>query len=139
LNDEQKARFDALNPDEQRSRQARSNEQRQRDVTQVCSGQAAGAGDLPTTRIEQALHPTDAQRAALEELKDASLKAADILKANCPQDQTLTAPGRVEAMEQRLQAMLQALNTVQPALEKFYSSLSDEQRARFNQLGTRQG
>jgi hypothetical protein len=139
LNDEQKARFDALNPDEQRSRQARSNEQRQPDVTQVCSGQTAGAGDLPTTRIEQALHPTDAQRAALEELKDASLKAADILKANCPKDQTLTAPGRVEAMEQRLQAMLQALNTVQPALEKFYSSLNDEQRARFNQLGTRQG
>jgi hypothetical protein len=138
LNDEQKARFDALNPDEQRSRQARSNEQRQPDVTQVCTGQAA-AGDLPTTRIEQALHPTDAQRAALEELKDASLKAADILKANCPHDQTLTASGRVQAMEQRLQAMLQALNTVQPALEKFYSSLNDEQRARFNQLGTRQG
>jgi hypothetical protein len=139
LSDEQKARLDALNPDEQRSRQARSNEQRQPDVTQGCSGQAAGAGDLPTARIEQALHPTEAQRAALEELKQASLKAADSLKANCPQDQTLTAPGRVQAMEQRLQAMLQALNTVQPALEKFYSSLNDEQRARFNQLGTRQG
>jgi hypothetical protein len=27
---------------------------------------------------------------------------------------------------------------VQPALENFYSSLNDEQRARFNQLGTRE-
>jgi len=140
LSDEQKARFDALNPDEQRSRQARSNDRRQpADVTQVCSGQATAAGDLPTSRIEQALRPSDAQRAALEELKQASLEAADLLKANCPQDQTLTAPGRVEAMERRLRAMLQALNTVQPALEKFYSSLDNEQRARFNQLGTRQG
>jgi len=139
LSDEQKARFDALNPDEQRSRQARSNDRPQPDVTQVCSGRAAAASELPTARLEQALRPTDAQRAALEELKQASLEAADLLKANCPQDQTLTAPGRVEAMEQRLRAMLQALNTVQPALEKFYSSLDNEQRARFNQLGTRQG
>jgi hypothetical protein len=137
LSDEQKARFDALNPDEQRARQARSND-RQPDLTQVCSGQAAGAGDLPTARIEQALRPTDAQRTALEELNAASLKAADSLKANCPQGQTLTATGRVGAMEHRLQAMLQALNTVQPALEKFYGSLNDEQRARFNQLGTRE-
>jgi hypothetical protein len=138
LINEQKARFDALNPDEQRSRQARSSSQ-QPDVTQVCSGQAAGARDLPIPLLEQALRPNDAQRAALEKLREASLKAADILKANCPQGQTLTATGRIEAMEQRLQAMLQALNTVQPALEKFYSSLNDEQRARFNQLGTRQG
>jgi hypothetical protein len=79
------------------------------------------------------------QRAALDELTAASVKAADILKANCPQDQTLTAPGRIEAMEKRLQAMLQALDTMQPALAKFYNSLNDEQRARFNQLGTRQG
>ena len=94
--------------------------------------------DLPTARMEQALRPNETQRAALEELKEASLKAAELMKANCPQEQTLTAPGRVQAMEQRLQAMLQALNTVQPALEKFYSSLTDEQRARFNQLGARE-
>ena len=42
-------------------------------------------------------------------------------------------------MQQRLEAMLQAVKTVQPALENFYGSLSDEQKARFNQLGARQG
>jgi hypothetical protein len=32
----------------------------------------------------------------------------------------------------RLNAMIQAVNTVRPALNIFYSSLSDEQKARFN-------
>jgi hypothetical protein len=40
-------------------------------------------------------------------------------------------------MEQRLQAMLQAVDTVQPALQQFYGSLSDEQKARFDRLGAR--
>jgi hypothetical protein len=40
-------------------------------------------------------------------------------------------------MEGRLDAMLKALDLVQPALAEFYNSLSDEQKARFNQLGTR--
>jgi hypothetical protein len=39
-----------------------------------------------------------------------------------------------EAMEKRLQATLAAVRTVQPALTKFYDSLSDEQKARFNSL-----
>jgi hypothetical protein len=39
-------------------------------------------------------------------------------------------------MEQRLNAMLGATKIVQPALESFYGSLTDEQKARFNQLGT---
>ena len=42
------------------------------------------------------------------------------------------------AMEQRLKATLDALDAVQPALDRFYGSLSDEQKARFNRLA-RQG
>jgi LTXXQ motif family protein len=41
-------------------------------------------------------------------------------------------------MEQRLNAMLDAIKIVQPALDAFYGMLSDEQKARFNQLGSRQ-
>jgi hypothetical protein len=37
-------------------------------------------------------------------------------------------------MEQRLDAMLRAVDTVQPALAKFYGSLNDEQKERFNRL-----
>jgi len=67
-------------------------------------------------------------------LRDASVKAAEGLKVNCPTYQTLTPTSRVEAMEKRLDATLAAVKTVQPALAKFYNSLSDEQKARFNSL-----
>jgi hypothetical protein len=33
-----------------------------------------------------------------------------------------------------LDTLLQAARTVQPALERFYKSLSDEQKERFNRL-----
>jgi hypothetical protein len=37
-------------------------------------------------------------------------------------------------MEKRLDATLAAAKTIQPPLEKFYNSLNDEQKARFNLL-----
>jgi LTXXQ motif family protein len=46
---------------------------------------------------------------------------------------------RVDAMEQRLDTMLRAINIVQPALQKFYGSLTDEQKERFNRLASVQG
>jgi hypothetical protein len=35
--------------------------------------------------------------------------------------------------------MLDAVNTMRPALAKFYDSLSDEQKAHFNIIGPQQG
>ena len=67
-------------------------------------------------------------------MKDASAKAAERLNISCPTYQALTPTGRAEAMEQRLDAALGAVKTVGPALAKFYDSLSDEQKARFNSL-----
>jgi len=37
-------------------------------------------------------------------------------------------------MEKRLDATLGAVKTVQPALAKFYNSLTDKRKARFNSL-----
>ncbi len=39
-------------------------------------------------------------------------------------------------MEKRLETMLEAVRAVQPALTNFYNGLSDEQKARFNTLGS---
>jgi LTXXQ motif family protein len=103
-------------------------------TSRSCDEKTPGVTDLPIARIDQAVQPTPTQRAALDELQDASLEAAQGLKVNCPGYQTLTPTGRVEAMEKRLQATLGAVRTVQPALAKFYDSLSDEQKARFNSL-----
>ena len=61
--------------------------------------------------------------------KDPGLKIR--VKGQAP----LTATGRIEAVEGRLGAMLDAIKTVRGPLEKFYDSLSDEQRVRFNRMG----
>src|SRR5262249_22024942 len=100
----------------------------------LCSGQTAGLTDWPIERIAQTVEPNDAQRAVLDELKDATAQALDILKAACPTALPSTPTGRIEAMRQRLDAILQAVRTVRPVVEKFYQSLNDEQKARFNAL-----
>jgi hypothetical protein len=128
LNDEQKARFNALGADDQDQKQS------QRDLTQACGERASGIASLPLDRIERAVRPDEAQRGALRELKDATSEAINLLKSDCPSYRALTPVVRLEAMEQRLDAMSRALHTVQPALEKFYGSLGDEQKERFNRL-----
>jgi LTXXQ motif family protein len=130
LSDEQKARFNAVAPADDRGAAAKD----QRDLTKLCDERAPGVTDLPIDRIAQVVQPTPAQRTALDELEDASVKAAQRLKTECPAYQTLTPTGRVEAMEKRLDTTLGTVKTVGPALAKFYNSLSDEQKARFNSL-----
>ena len=133
LNDEQKARFNALSPDNPDQQQA------QRDLTQVCGARASGIAGLPLERIERAVRPDDAQRSALNDLQNATAEASNLLNSDCPTYRALTPVGRLQAMEQRLDAMLRAVQTVQPALEKFYASLGDEQKERFNRLSPTQG
>jgi len=133
LNDEQKARFNALGPDNSDQQQA------QRSLTQVCGERASGIASLPLVRIERAVQPDGAQRSALKELQDATSEAVNLLNSDCPTSRALTPVVRLQAMEQRLDAMLRAVQTVQPALEKFYGSLGDEQKERFNRLSPTQG
>jgi hypothetical protein len=134
LSDEQKARFVAL--PEERSARRTTRAAPQPDLATICRAEITTR--VPTARIREALRPSDTQAAALDTLDQASLKAAELLRAGCQEDRSLTPTGRVAAMEQRLRAMVQALDVVQPALERFYGSLSDEQKARFNRL-PRQG
>jgi LTXXQ motif family protein len=135
LSDEQKERFNAL---DQGTAGAAAPDKS--GFAQVCGGQKASVVNLPIGRIEQSLRLNQSQGAALREVSDASAKAGDILNAACPNgdgQEMLTPPGRIGAMEQRLDAMLQAIETVRPALTRFYGSLSDEQKARFDRMGRR--
>jgi hypothetical protein len=86
LSDEQKARFNAIAPTDDRESAAKD----RRDLTKLCDERTAGATDLPIDRIAQAVQPTPAQRPELNELKDASVKAAERLNAECPAYQMLT-------------------------------------------------
>ncbi len=128
LSDEQRERFNVLDQDTAVDRAQRS------DLAKMCDSHTASANPLPTARIERSLKLTSEQEAALGALDQASVKAADILKTGCHADQTLTPTGRLAAMEDRLSAMSQALTTTRAALTKFYGSLTDEQKARFDRM-----
>jgi hypothetical protein len=104
-------------------------------LTQMCGDDGRDIAGLPIDRVQRAIQPNDAQRAALDDLADASAKAAQGIKAACPTDIALTAPSRLAHMQQRIEAMIAAVEIVQPPLEKFYTLLSDEQKLRLTALG----
>jgi hypothetical protein len=92
-----------------------------------------GGGRIVTfmlDRLERMTQPTEGQRAAFDSLKDAAARASEMARAACPTEQPITPPGRLAAAEKRLEALLQAVRTVRPAMESFYGSLTDEQKAR---------
>ena len=98
----------------------------------MCGPAAAGFTERRFDRLERLIKPTDAQRGKFDEFKAASSKAAEIMKSACATDMPATMPGRMEAMEKHMDAMLQSVKTVRPALEAFYATLSDEQKARLD-------
>jgi hypothetical protein len=132
LDDEQEARLNALAED--RRKMSAANGATEAPV-QGCGAARAAALQWPADEIEARLHPNDTQRAALKALQDANARAVDILSAACqPQDAT-TLPIRLDAVDGRLGAMQQAVYLVSTALEAFYATLSDEQKAQFEAIG----
>jgi hypothetical protein len=133
LSDEQKERFNQIGPgkaaNNAEAREALPSEARR------CGEEKPGLTNLPIEQIEDALKPNDRQQAELDQLADATVKAVGVLQAACPSETPLTPPGRLQAIEARLAAMIEAAQTVKPALDGFYASLSGEQKARFNRLG----
>jgi hypothetical protein len=137
LSDEQKERFISLDAEGTTPKAARTANRQQPNLAQSCGGSTKPITSLPIKQMEQVLHPNDAQQAALDELNNATVQAASLLKENCSQDaqdQPISPPARLAAMEARLNTLLKAVDTVQPAMAKFYNSLTDEQKARFDRL-----
>jgi hypothetical protein len=99
------------------------------ELRQMCGEDSRAIAGWPIDRIQQLVAPTDAQRAALDDLANASIKAAQIIKAACPTAVSFTPIGRLDAMQARIEAMIEAVNLVQDPLERFYYLLTDEQRA----------
>jgi hypothetical protein len=101
-----------------------------------CGTGAAGLGAWGADRIEQTLTLSDTQRTKFNGLKTASERAVQYLAEGCPKNDPITPTGRLESMERRLSALLEAVRTVEPALYDFYAALSDEQKARLNTIET---
>jgi hypothetical protein len=129
LDDEQKTRLNALAEDQRKASASRVS------LAQNCAAAQLAAFQWPGSEIEAKLHLNDTQRAALEVVQDATANAADMLKVTCQPDNVVTPPARLAALAKRLDTMLQAVKLVRPALEDFYSTLSDEQKAQFEAIG----
>jgi hypothetical protein len=134
LNDEQRQRFAALGPASS-ARSGRRGSASGDNLAALCSSRAESFTQLPVQRVEQTVKPTQQQQDVLEKLKAASTQAANQLQASCPAQSPQTPLDRFDAVGKRLNAMAGAIGTVRPALADFYSSLTDEQKARFNTLG----
>jgi len=102
----------------------------------TCGGLAPGVVSLPIDQIEQAIRPTDAQVAMLNDLKAASAQADTILRTSCLTEVPLTPVARLDAVVKRIQAMTQAVQILRPPLTTLYNSLDDEQKDRFAAIGT---
>ena len=135
LSDEQKERFNELGPSTQVAKAGSETTGSTAPAAYNCKHPKPGLANLPIDKIEDVVQPTDAQEADLNKLQDATEKAVSIMQTACPDVTPLTPTGRLEATEWRLQAMIEAANTVKPALDTFYGSLSNEQKARFNRIG----
>jgi hypothetical protein len=136
LNDEQKATLNGLGQAQRGElRSGRARQRVETPLAQGCSTSRPGAVDWPAAEIEARVHPTEAQRESLVALKDASARAADLLKASCEPDAALTPPARLAAVGKRLDTMLKAVETVRGALDDLYGELNDEQKAQFEAIG----
>jgi hypothetical protein len=132
LEDEQEARLNALADDRRKLSAANGATEA---PAQACGAAQPAALQWPADEIEARLHPNDTQRAALKVLQDANARAVDILNADCQPDDLTTPPARLDAVEGRLAALQQAVYLVSTALENFYATLSDEQKAQFEAIG----
>jgi hypothetical protein len=127
LEDEQKARFNEIGPELGESPKAQSE-------AANCQGAKASLAELPIERIDAIVRPTRAQEATLNGLHDAVARSAAKLAEVCAAATPATPVGRLDAMQQRLEAMIAAAEEIRPALAAFYASLDDEQKAKFNRL-----
>jgi len=138
LSDEQKQRFNEIGPKDKQMVASRERRETQgsggQDTATACKDPKPGLTNLPIKQIQDTVHPSEAQQANLKQLEDATNQAVSTLQNACPEDVPMTPPGRLDAMETRLKAMVEAANTIKPSLDRFYGSLNDEQKARFNKL-----
>jgi hypothetical protein len=130
LDDEQEARLNALAEDRRKMSAANGATE-----APACGAAQPVALQWPADEIEARLRPNDAQRVALKALQDANARAVDILNAACPPQEAPTLPIRLDAVDGRLGAMQQALYLVSEALQAFYATLNDDQKAQFEAIG----
>jgi hypothetical protein len=99
-------------------------------MAHFCGPNGGRMGEFMIGRVERVTQPTAEQRPGFDKLKEAIGKASETMRGACITERPVTPTGRLAAAEKRLAAMLDAVRTVRPALDAYYNSLTDEQKAR---------
>ena len=103
-----------------------------------CAEQAKGVSAWPLQQITDAVRLNEDQKSLLGK------SAQGFRRRGNPLQGCLSGCGADDPADERghglgLQAIDEAVQTVKPALVAFYSSLNDEQKARFNEIGVQLG
>jgi hypothetical protein len=101
-------------------------------LQQLC--ETGDSASSPAERIATLVQPNEAQRAALDDVSAAWTSAGETIRASCPSEAATSALDRFALMQSRLDAMIKALDSVEPKLAKFYSLLDEDQKVRLNAL-----
>jgi len=91
----------------------------------------------PAGEIAEKLHPNDAQREALDVLSRMTELGRNTLNFDCQPEDDLSPPDRLATVDTRLDAMLDAIALIRPALDDFYATLNDAQKAQFETIGAK--
>ncbi len=98
---------------------------------QLCSAQASFTS-VPAQEIERRIRLDDEQRQQLQKLEQASANAANSLADSCPANLPETIEDRLEAAQERVAALIEAIRMIQPGVASFFASLTPEQQAALN-------
>lgn len=108
-----------------------------RGYKRLCTPRSVGLYEWEVRWIERVVRPTEAQRAALNDLQAASSKAIATMATACKSDVPATTKAQLQMMDSRLETMAQAVKTLRPAFDAFYDSLDSKQQQRLDVFGPR--
>ena len=104
-------------------------------LSRMCGDVRGDIAGVPVQTVRDALQLDDAQRAALDDLSKAFTQASQQIAGSCPLTLPLSAQQRLAAMDARLDAMIGAVDTLQPRLSAFFDTLNDTQKPQLAALG----
>jgi hypothetical protein len=130
LTNEQRAKLDANPPSgRERKKGAPANE-----AAELCHVLAQRSPQWPADQIARAVRPNKDQQASLEALSQTSSQMNLMMMGSCPKKTPVTPLARFDAALDRLDAMFLSATTIVTAVDDFYRTLSDEQKAKLDTL-----
>lgn len=129
LTSEQKAKLDAQPARSESRANAPS-----RDAAMQCYALAQLAPQWPAAQIARAVRLNKDQQVAFGTLSETSSQMGQLMMGSCPKKTAATPLARLDATLDWIDAMLFAGTNVAVAVDDFYGSLSEEQKARLDKL-----